>query len=98
MSVETLSLMNNDLFLSNVEALARSEDPTETWQVAEATKETYTSTTPGWTWDLKLNVWFFEGKIQHTTPPSTTKVIIKYNCCRKKGPVKTCEYEECETQ
>lgn len=76
-------------------ALASGESETETWQEAEATKTTVTSLIPGWTWDAEMNVWLFEGKVQSTVPPSTITETIKYKCCRRKGPLSSCVYEEC---
>ena len=83
----------SDIVLANVEALANSESGSDktTWQ--EGDKTIVSTSSPGWTFDLKLNVWLFEGKVSNSTPPSIETVKIK--CCRLKGPLASCSYEEC---
>ena len=94
----------SDMVLENVEALA---DDTEngslngntTWQEGEKTivTETFTTTTPGYTWDAELNVWLLNGSVVLTSPPDTKKEIttVKLKCCREKGDLKVCSYEAC---
>ncbi|WP_291527975.1 NVEALA domain-containing protein [Bacteroides sp. UBA939] len=85
----------SNVVLANVEALAQQTEngngSDQTWQVGE--KTIVTTTSPGWTYDAKVGVWLFEGKVTANRPPSTQSV--KISCCRAKGPLSSCSYEEC---
>lgn len=85
--------MMSDVMLENVEALATDEnsDTEDTWQVGD--KTIFRATSPGWTYDAELDVWLFNGKVSATTTPSTETIKIK--CCRSKGDLKSCAFEEC---
>lgn len=85
--------MMSEVILENVEALARYEsgDNNTTWQVGD--KTIVKTTSPGWTYDAELKVWLLNGKVTSTTPPSTETIKIK--CCRLKGDLDSCVYEEC---
>jgi len=89
----------NDLLAMNLEALAEGEDMASetgsiTYQVVEATRTETTTTEPGWTWDVSLKIWLFNGKATKKTPTNVTVITIKYNCCIEKG-TETCVYILC---
>ena len=91
-----------DIALANVEALAASDEgttPTETWQVGKKTITTEVQNTneAGWKWSVKLNLWLFEGVATKEEPDSVWKEVttISFDCCRKKGNLKSCSYEPC---
>ena len=77
---------SNGLIFKNIEALATIEtDGIHNFQIGEkqiATGRKYSTTEPGWTWDVGLQVGLFHGK-------------VKIKCCRVQGPEKECWYEEC---
>lgn len=81
----------SDIALANIEALAQDEiESDKTWQVGE---KTITTSSPGWTYNATLDVWLFEGKVTATQPPEIE--VLKIKCCRAKGPLDSCSYEEC---
>jgi hypothetical protein len=91
-----------DLALANVEALAQEIDTppvTETWQIIsmEKTITTVETEETGWTWEIGLKVWKFEGKITSKSPTSSQTVTYKYpyKCCIKHGESTTCIYDPC---
>lgn len=97
----------NLLTLANIEALAKgdettTEDKEKTYQVGEKTitsGKKYSTTEPGWSWDVKAGVWLFEGKVSHSKPSHYTEdsssESVKIKCCREKGPDTSCSYETC---
>jgi len=93
----------SNLLLRNIEALATIEtDGIHNFQIGEkqiATGRKYSTTEPGWTWDVGLQVGLFHGKVSKGQPSSYTEEssseIVKIKCCRVQGPEKECWYEEC---
>lgn len=78
--------------MANAEALAQDETGSgQTWQVGD--KTIVSTTAPGWTYDAKLDVWLFEGKVTASKP--ATIETLKIKCCRLKGPLDSCSYEDC---
>ena len=80
---------SNGLIFKNIEALA----------TIETDGRKYSTTEPGWTWDVGLQVGLFHGKVSKGQPSSYTEEssseIVKIKCCRVQGPEKECWYEEC---
>ena len=93
---------SNGLIFKNIEALATIEtDGIHNFQIGEkqiATGRKYSTTEPGWTWDVGLQVGLFHGKVSKGQPSSYTEEssseIVKIKCCRVQGPEKECWYEE----
>ena len=94
----------SDILLANIEALGdyNPETGTEsgtTWQIGNKTltKEVYHSNDPNWKWSVDLNIWLFKGQISHSSPSDSTKQIetVTFKCCRLKGDLNSCVYEEC---
>lgn len=94
---------SNGLIFKNIEALATIEtDGIHNFQIGEkqiATGRKYSTTEPGWTWDVGLQVGLFHGKVSKGQPSSYTEEssseIVKIKCCRVQGQEKECWYEEC---
>lgn len=87
---------SNGLIFKNIEALATIEtDGIHNFQIGEkqiATGRKYSTTEPGWTWDVGLQVGLFHGKVSKGQPSSYTEEssseIVKIKCCRVQGPEK----------
>ena len=65
---------SNGLIFKNIEALATIEtDGIHNFQIGEkqiATGRKYSTTEPGWTWDVGLQVGLFHGKVSKGQPSS----------------------------
>ncbi|MCL2561788.1 MAG: carbohydrate-binding module family 14 protein [Rikenellaceae bacterium] len=58
--------------------------------------ETYTSTAPGWAYEINGKAWFVNGKVATSWPPNYQKVTDKYNCCEFRDDAFTiCEHIPC---
>ena len=78
---------SNGLIFKNIEALATIEtDGIHNFRIGEkqiATGRKYSTTEPGWTWDVGLQVGLFHGKVSKGQPSSYTEEssseIVKIN-------------------
>jgi len=90
------------LSFANIEALATENDgknkgePTDREETRTVTVKKTNET--GFSWDIGLNVWLFNGKVSKKSPTSsweeTTTVKDKYKCC-KGGYDKPCDHIMC---
>ena len=103
LNIDFSNRKSNGLMLKNIEALATTEtEGIHNFQIGEkqiTTGRKYSTTEPGWTWDVGLQVWLFQGKVSKGQPSSyreeSGSEIVKIECCRVQGPEKECRYEEC---
>lgn len=72
---------------------------TESYQEAKKTitKTVKVTSEAGYSWDVGLNIWLFNGKKAQKPPTHSWEVSeqIELTCCRKKGPLSSCSYEDC---
>ena len=91
-ALDDYGLYDNDIVISVYAQRTGdfSDSDSHTYQIAEATR---TEASGGWTFDVGLQLWFLNGKVQKTGPSSS--YTVKYKCCRPKGDVLACPYEGC---
>ena len=74
-------------------------NPIETFQKSKV-KITITekkTNDPGYSWDVGLNVWIFQGKATSKSPSSSweEKREVELDCCDPKGDLLSCNYRRC---
>jgi len=71
----------------------------KTWQIGKKTFS-YTikkTNDKGFSWDLGVKAWAFEGKISSKTPSHSWEetVSVEIKCCREMGNEESCSFEKC---
>lgn len=59
------------------------------------TVETYSSTAPGWAYEINGKAWFINGKVTTSWPPDYRKVTDRFDCCEIRNDAPICEFAPC---